>query len=598
MEMKVKEIKIFNFKQYKYEQHIKFSTDKDKNVTIILGENSSGKTNLLEAFKWCLYDQNHLNPVEILNWNTFEEMLNGYEENVFVEIVFLYNNTEYVIRKSQKFIKNEKGNIEASAIKKEMKYRDDNAFPQIETNKIDDIINKVIGTCYLLDNISGFEKFIESSLVLDTPFSNIDEEQIKKVAVQLSGLVNQVILIINNKDWELLRGSIRNKVGHIYKIDIINYNGTYSKIRKQGNNLFKFATSELSQDAIISWICNNYNFKLDNIELYNLANEIIHIFLGDMNIGSIEGIRVIRQFKNIDVLLIVNNKYAIIIEDKTYTSEHNDQINKYKDILINKIKEEETKSEFLPCFIEENIRTVYLKTGFHYPLDKSVEADYRMTGLELYNILLKYEGKSEILDDYIIKLKSDLDWYKKIENKYKAGETDLVLKHYYGQYLLLKDMFGEMDSFSHGSSYGRPWSNHNIAVVKYKKNNEEMGVDRKFYIFCRIDKRRDTYYVSIRQYDRELDKKNITMVDQKKNAFYQLRNIFKETCKSIDKLKSEIGKDRYKLGGNNGGYYESEFGIFFFGDEDNQVNIKEFPKIFEEFLLIFKSKLKDEFQYK
>ena len=36
-----------------------------------------------------------------------------------------------------------------------------------------------------------------------------------------------------------------------------------------------------------------------------------------------------KQYKSIDVLLTVNDKYKIIIEDKTYTSEHDDQLNRY-----------------------------------------------------------------------------------------------------------------------------------------------------------------------------------------------------------------------------------------------------------------------------
>ncbi|HZK43549.1 MAG TPA: PD-(D/E)XK nuclease family protein [Syntrophomonadaceae bacterium] len=363
------------------------------------------------------------------------------------------------------------------------------------------------------------------------------------------------------------------------------------------NNLFQFATSELSQDAMICWICNNYNFKSDNIKLYNLANEIIHLFLGDINININDNIRILRQFKNIDVLLVLNNKYAIIIEDKTYTSEHNNQINKYKNMLINKMHEEERKFNNLPIFKQEDIRTVYLKTGFHYPLDELVKADHKMNGEELYNLLIKYENESEILDDYIVKLKFDLDRYKKIEDEYIQGKVESVLKHYYGQYLLLKDMFGQMNSFAHGSSYGRPWSNHVIEAIPYENDIGGKNTSRYFSVFCRIDKNKNGYYASIRQYDNKFDKKNIHMVNQKKDAFNKLRNIFNETCESIDKLKNETSELRYKLGGNKGGYYESEFGVFFLGDKNNQIAIKEFVEIFHEFLPNFKSNLKKEFFY-
>lgn len=357
------------------------------------------------------------------------------------------------------------------------------------------------------------------------------------------------------------------------------------------NNLFQFATSELSQDAMICWIFNNYNYKADNIHLYNLAKEMSSLFLGDSNVEIAGDIKILRQFKNIDVLIVINNKYAIIIEDKTHGFEQKGQISRYKDILVNEVSEYERKSNDLPSFKEENIRTVYFKTGYHYPKDKLVEADYKMDGPQLYDLLKKFKGKSEseILTDYTIKLKSDLDSYENIEKDYLEGQIDRVLKYHYGQYILLRDMFGEMDWYSHGTSYGRPWSHHGIEVLPYE-NIGDRSVDREFTVFCRIDRNKSGYYVSLRQYDK-IDKKDMNLVGVKKAAFYRLRDIFEETCMEIDGLRSEGGEKRYKLGGNNGGYYESEFGVFYLGEDDDQIALNEFADISKEFLPIFKEKL-------
>ena len=354
------------------------------------------------------------------------------------------------------------------------------------------------------------------------------------------------------------------------------------------NNLFQFATNKLSQDAMICWICNNFNFEKENKNLYDLADEMIHLFLRDKTIPIVGNIKIFRQYKNIDVLLVVNDTFGVIIEDKTYTYEHSQQINTYKQILLHNMSEEERITKGIPFFKEEDIRTVYLKTGFHYPLDDLVEADYKMSGLELYEILKKYQNNSEILDDYIKKLEVDLQWYNNIENNYASGKIESVLDNHYGQYLLLKDMFVDMDAFSHGSSSGRPWSNHLIGVVPYASKN---SADYVSAIFCRIDKKRDTYYASFRQYDRALDKKDVVLINQKKDSFYKIRTLFEETCEEINGLKSKDGIKKYKLGGNNGGYYESEFGVFFFGNDKNQVTLKEFIKVFQEFLPLFQSKL-------
>ena len=43
-----KSITLNNFRQYKGKQVIEFSTDPEKNVTVIVGVNTSGKTTLIQ----------------------------------------------------------------------------------------------------------------------------------------------------------------------------------------------------------------------------------------------------------------------------------------------------------------------------------------------------------------------------------------------------------------------------------------------------------------------------------------------------------------------------------------------------------------------
>lgn len=551
-------------------------------MTVISAIDDADRNNLLEAITWCLYDED-LKVDGLLNSEVSDKMLNNSKEQLLVEIIFLHNGHEFILRKEQLFTKNEHGDIEASVPKMDI----------IDTEASGEAVtaNEIAANCVLLDSSTLSKEVKKPIVILDNPFRKMNEQEIEDLSLLVADLADQVILILNYSDSKKVLVNLKNKIGYTYQIDAVNSKGTHSKIRKYRNNLFKFATSELSQDALIAWMFDNFHFKLDNKALYNLSIEMVRTFLGDANLSNIDTVRVIQQYKNIDVLVVVNEKYGIIIEDKIFASERKDQLYDYKKILIDN---EVLDYEGLPKFESKNIRTVYFKTGFHYPLDQSVEADYKMTGLEFYHVLTPYEGESEILDDYIIKLKADLDWYRNIELMYEQSDTD-ALAHYYGQYLLLEDMFEKLESFSHGSSRGRPWSNHNIAKVEYRELSDKESVNNTFHIFCRIDKRRDSYYASIRQYDRQMDKKDSDMVERKRTSFNKLRQLFEETCESIGDLTSDTGEKRYKPGGNNGGYYESEFGVFFFGDETNQVTMKEFPNIFQEFLEIFTHKLKEEF---
>ena len=53
--MKIEKIRLYNFMRYKGEMEINFSCDDEKNVTVILGDNTFGKTTIAQAFRWGLY---------------------------------------------------------------------------------------------------------------------------------------------------------------------------------------------------------------------------------------------------------------------------------------------------------------------------------------------------------------------------------------------------------------------------------------------------------------------------------------------------------------------------------------------------------------
>lgn len=53
--MKFTKLVITNFMRFKGENVIKFSTLPEKNVTVVLGDNTCGKTTLAQAIRWCLY---------------------------------------------------------------------------------------------------------------------------------------------------------------------------------------------------------------------------------------------------------------------------------------------------------------------------------------------------------------------------------------------------------------------------------------------------------------------------------------------------------------------------------------------------------------
>lgn len=73
--MRLKSLSMRNFRQFR-ESDIEFSTDSEKNVTVIHGQNGSGKTTLMNAFLWVLFEdlQSLENPEQLVNQGALMEI--------------------------------------------------------------------------------------------------------------------------------------------------------------------------------------------------------------------------------------------------------------------------------------------------------------------------------------------------------------------------------------------------------------------------------------------------------------------------------------------------------------------------------------------
>ena len=160
------------------------------------------------------------------------------------------------------------------------------------------------------------------------------------------------------------------------------------------NNLFYYATSELSQDAFICWLAS---FALEDAKpdqaLRECAREMLTLFVPELkgHEFTLRGVR--RQEKNIDVLLSVasgGKEYKIVVEDKTYTNEHDNQLIRYLDYL------RDTYPGCIAC-------GVYYKTGFQSDLSQVKQAGYRIvTRAHMLELLSAYTDKTvnQIFLDY------------------------------------------------------------------------------------------------------------------------------------------------------------------------------------------------------
>lgn len=168
-------------------------------------------------------------------------------------------------------------------------------------------------------------------------------------------------------------------------------------------NLFDYATSELSQDAFLLWFLrwSDPKYKDEDLSLHECSRLFVNRLLGMDGSLDVETIKVEKQVKHIDVFCIVNDVYAVIIEDKTNTSEHGRQMTRYS-------KAVETSAQYKHL----QKHCIYFKTGNeskqnidtirnnYIKANDSTWCFSVMQRQDMIDVLNHYSGNNVILLDY------------------------------------------------------------------------------------------------------------------------------------------------------------------------------------------------------
>ena len=343
------------------------------------------------------------------------------------------------------------------------------------------------------------------------------------------------------------------------------------------NNIFSFATGELSQDAFICW-CFNWINEPDNITTHRyrqlgldlLAKLIDNLSernqLLDVDINSIDKIILVQQVLNIDVLAIIPQyNLAIIIEDKTSTSEHGDQIKSYRESLDGVFKNEKPwnaynklKNAFKLANLNieyadiaiYNIHTVYFKTGYYFDYDWQVvhsgSVDNYLTGPMFWDILKNYEDcESDILKSYCTHLKTQLEWYQHVskingcyDDKSYYIQWERITQHGLLQIIfdnenidgswLWDDMSIYPNEYSTGTNKGgRPWTNRRFwSRTESKAIRSNSPTCFKPWMFWRVDHDSKGLYLSLRYYNNDSSEAGKVL---RKRVYDKLNTMINET---------------------------------------------------------------------
>jgi hypothetical protein len=99
-------------------------------------------------------------------------------------------------------------------------------------------------------------------------------------------------------------------------------------------NLFEFATKELSQDAFLCWLLKwaSAENASEDQALHNAGRLLLQALLGKHQEEATDAtvVEIRQQYARADIVVIVDNRLVLLLEDKVQAGEHGDQLRRYK----------------------------------------------------------------------------------------------------------------------------------------------------------------------------------------------------------------------------------------------------------------------------
>lgn len=275
-------------------------------------------------------------------------------------------------------------------------------------------------------------------------------------------------------------------------------------------NIFEFATKELSQDAVFCYILDCFNFA-EKREIAKIFLELINF----KDIDKIEKITIVRQEDHSDIKAIIDfddatQKY-IIIEDKIFSSLHDNQLERYKNDTIARHN----------CSADD-ITGIFFKIGEQTIWEKKICEASNFKNLDYIKFAQYIENVAK--DDYLLGLfseffnerKSFCEKIDKLDFNSIDDTFDDILNDRYGQRKftewLLRQVFENTDSKYNEkkqydvNNYGRPCTQYTFIFNPAKTSPDKWDLspdefpERNYNCFFRIDRNKKGWYVAIRQY--------------------------------------------------------------------------------------------------
>ena len=209
---------------------------------------------------------------------------------------------------------------------------------------------------------------------------------------------------------------------------------------KNTPNIFSFATSELCQDAMFAWLIQwaSPEFAMSDPELNSIGQQFVRLLAGKDDCFPVDSIDVGRQWDNIDIWVEINDNTFLVVEDKTGTTVHDDQLERYKASVEREYAGKRTDLCFAYVKTNEEPRSMLAsieQSGFKVVCRHDI-----LACLNKYNgtdtLLLSYRDHLQKLEDSVMSFKQlpEKKWgwfawqgfYKELENRVSLDSWSYV----------------------------------------------------------------------------------------------------------------------------------------------------------------------------
>ncbi len=275
--MKFEHILMNNFMRYKGKSEITFSCDNKKNVTVILGDNTVGKTTIAQAFRWCLYgavmterDKSEKDYL-LLNNEVLSMMDANSRARVCVELIANDEEKRYIIRRETEYVrmfpKLEVKEVNKKVIVKITESEDLEGKIEVEGAKAEELINELFPR-----NLSHYFLF-DGERWGDISINGV-KENIKESVHSLTGLS-----AYQSAQWHL-KDMGSNSVIRKFKSKISGSGNIYDELANDYKQIEKKIENCKEQKKIIDINIANYQKKYDEIEKYLQENKNTEVIQG------------------------------------------------------------------------------------------------------------------------------------------------------------------------------------------------------------------------------------------------------------------------------------------------------------------------------